>query len=331
MKNLMLDSGAYSAWRRGKVIDIDAYIEFIKEYGHLFQICVNLDVIGNGKESYMNWMYLRRQGIDTMPVFHIGTDEKWLEKYLRKTDYIGLGAIAGLSSKRRVKSLTNIWEKYFIDSKRLTTHKIHGMGLTAIEMVERFPWYSVDSVSPILQAGFGGIYLPRIEKGKFNFLKLDMYKVSSKSNSHQTGVSASFLNLGPTVRTIYEDYFQQLGIKYEGVNPVAKSSLMFPIDEYEEEKEEPRTLSTDYSLRVELNLKVWWEMNKLIPNKQRPLGGKLADYDGERLLVYVGSASHFRYVVKVKGDVGQLFSYFEMNKAKDVESKLLKYQRDESK
>lgn len=331
-KLLMLDSGAYSAWRKGKVIDIDKYIEFIKEFGHLFEICVNLDVIGDGKASYQNWMYLKRNGVHTMPVYHIGTDIKWLEKYLRKTDYIGLGAIANLSSVRRIKGLSEVWEKYLVDPvTKLATHKVHGMGLTAINIIERYPWYSVDSVSPILQAAYGGIYLPRIVPKGFDFLKLDMYKVSNKSNSHEVGAAASFINLGKTLKKRYINYFKELNIPFDGILPESKGTLMFGSPSKDEKKKEENTLATDHRIRVQLNLISWWGMNQKIPNKQRPLGEPLEKYKGERLLVYVGSAGYFKYVVRSKGNIGQLFSYFEINNKKDIENRILKYINNENK
>ena len=78
---MMLDSGAYSAFTRGKEIDIDQYADYCKTNGHMFECCVTLDVIGDGKRSYENWLYLRKKGLPVLPVYHIGTDEKWLVKY----------------------------------------------------------------------------------------------------------------------------------------------------------------------------------------------------------------------------------------------------------
>lgn len=327
MKKLMLDSGAYSAYRKGKVIDIDKYIAFIRRFGYLFDTCINLDVIGDGKASYQNWIYMRKQGVNTMPVYHIGTDIKWLKKYLKKTDYIGLGAIANLSSVRRLKSLSEIWKNYLINPEtKLATHKVHGMGLTAIAIIERYPWYSVDSISPILQAGYGGIYLPRIEKTGFNFLKLDMYKISSKSKAHESGANASFINLGRISQKKYLEYFKELNLPFDGVNPEAKVTwIEFESDQKRKRKKFSKSLSNDYVMRFQLNLRSWWGMNQLIPNMQRPLGAKLEDYDGERLLIYVGSIASFKYVVAEEGDISQLFSYFELNSKKDVKTKLLKY------
>ena len=42
---LILDSGAFSAWRLGDTIDLRAYIEYVKRYGHLFKAYVCLDTI----------------------------------------------------------------------------------------------------------------------------------------------------------------------------------------------------------------------------------------------------------------------------------------------
>jgi len=38
--NVMLDCGAFSAWRRGEVIDLPAYIEFVKRHQHLLDCYV---------------------------------------------------------------------------------------------------------------------------------------------------------------------------------------------------------------------------------------------------------------------------------------------------
>ena len=46
---IMLDSGAFSAWNAGKQIDIDKYIEFIRDNN--IDVYFNLDVIGDVEEQ----------------------------------------------------------------------------------------------------------------------------------------------------------------------------------------------------------------------------------------------------------------------------------------
>lgn len=50
---LMIDSGAFSAWSKGRVINIDEYIEFIKQNSEVIdkERIVNLDIILGGREG----------------------------------------------------------------------------------------------------------------------------------------------------------------------------------------------------------------------------------------------------------------------------------------
>ena len=77
----MLDSGAYSAFRQGKKIDIDEYAEFIKVNGHNYDAKITLDVINDAKNTYRNWLYLRNKGVDVIPVYP-KTIQKNIRAYL---------------------------------------------------------------------------------------------------------------------------------------------------------------------------------------------------------------------------------------------------------
>ena len=171
MKRIMLDSGAFSAWTRGAVIDIDQYAEFILKHQDIFEIAVNLDVLNDGKASYDNWKYLRSKGCNVMPVYHLSTNRKYLERYLKNTDYICLGAIAKLHTTARLKGLTYIWDQYLIDRKtRLPKVKVHGLGLTAIQIMRSYPWYSVDSKAWLDFASYGKVIMPPLKNGKWSYV-----------------------------------------------------------------------------------------------------------------------------------------------------------------
>lgn len=61
---LMVDSGAFSAWSKGKVIKIDEYIEFIKQNAEVVdkERIVNLDIILGGREGLIS-KAMQEQGI----------------------------------------------------------------------------------------------------------------------------------------------------------------------------------------------------------------------------------------------------------------------------
>ena len=63
-----LDSGAFSAFNAGKVIELSKYIAFCQEHGHLFDHYVALDVVGNAKDSKSNLDKMVSAGLTPMAV-----------------------------------------------------------------------------------------------------------------------------------------------------------------------------------------------------------------------------------------------------------------------
>jgi len=164
MTDVVLDSGAYSIDSgavSGKNLTIEMYAEYVKEHGDKYSIRFNFDKLMDGKKSYNNWVWLRKQGLDILPVYHPGTPEKYLQRYLRQTDYVALGAIANIHRGELMKVLRIIWKDHLLDKKGVPTHKIHGLGITSFNVLKAFPWYTVDSTSANIRAAYGTMLLPR--------------------------------------------------------------------------------------------------------------------------------------------------------------------------
>ena len=159
----LLDSGAFSAKYIGVKIKLSEYVNFIRRYAEKFEGgIINLDVLDDGPQSYENWKRLHKAGINSIPVYHIGTDEDYLRRYLDETDYVCVGAIAKLDTKARIYGLDNIWNKYLLDDGGIPKCKVHGLGLTSPKIVQRYPWYSVDSAVCIKAAFNGSILIPKL-------------------------------------------------------------------------------------------------------------------------------------------------------------------------
>jgi len=278
----MLDSGAYTAMSKGKKVDIDAYAEYVKQNSDIFDYAINLDSIGNAKKSYENWVYLRKKGVNVIPVFHIGTDERYLERYCKKTDYIMLGAIASMASRLRKISLDRIWKKYLLDSEGLPTHRVHGLGLTVNDIVLRYPWYSVDSARMALTAGNGMIFLPTIsfQNGQpvFNYEKLFSIKISNQSNTTVKQFD-SFVRLPKGIRDIYNTLFEENGYKLGEISYIhqqekAKKHLRRKKDiselfDLRKGDVEEKTLTNNYNTRFLWNLHINQEIQRRLPSWHR--------------------------------------------------------------
>jgi len=281
MKKYILDSGAFTAFNKGTKIDIDEYIEFVRLHSDLFDYCISLDVIGNAKDSYHNWKYIQSKGVNVIPVFHLGTDEKWLLRYLKQTDYIGIGAIAKLNTNQRVMGLTRIWKDYLIDSNQKAKVKVHGLGLTSIGIVLRYPWYSLDSASCIKNAGFGSIFLPSITKGKDNpnYFSLISVRISDQAKV-QTGIRNTFLAQPKIIQEQYIELFKEIGIKlgtltYQTIRPRRLKSVRRKSDPPKlftmpiSPPEEGQTLANSVEARYKWNLHYWEKLVERIPSYDR--------------------------------------------------------------
>ncbi len=166
---LILDSGAFTAWTKGKQVDLDQYIAFchrvLRRYAAASPICVNLDVIPGefgrsstederkrGMErSILNADRMRRHGVPIMEVFH--QDEPWdfldfLMERRRPGEVLGLSPRNDVAGIRRLEWMREV---YAYMAQKLggiqNVPPCHGLAATQVDMLRDCPLYSVDSSS----------------------------------------------------------------------------------------------------------------------------------------------------------------------------------------
>lgn len=159
-QKVFLDSGAFSAHMLGASIDIDKYIAYIKKNQDIITVASVLDGIGDPKKTYENQCYMEKHGTKPLPCFHYGEDERYLEHYIENYDYISLGGMVMVSKPQLQLWLDRIWERYLTDDHKRAKIKVHGFGLTKIDLLWRYPWYSVDSTSWQQAGSNGRLILP---------------------------------------------------------------------------------------------------------------------------------------------------------------------------
>lgn len=163
---VFLDSGAFSAFTLGATIDLPEYCNYINRNRDLWRVedgdmmCSVLDGIGDPLKTYQNQLAMEQLGAKPLPCFHFGEDERYLEWYVANYSYITIGGMVGKPSETLRVWLDRIWEKYMIDGSGRPRLKVHAFGITAVPIMQRYPWYSVDSSSWIQAAAFGSIFTP---------------------------------------------------------------------------------------------------------------------------------------------------------------------------
>lgn len=187
--NIILDSGAFSAWKSGKVIDLSEYIKYTHraiEEGKKFNKVVrpvNLDVIpgSNGqtqqlnkllsgkrkenlqliddaaKRGYQNMVEMLSNGISPIHVFHQGERWEWLDRMVDKVSYIGVSPANDMPVKSKRQWMYSVFNYLHKNSIDVDTH---GFAVFDQSVIQEFPWTSCDATTPLLLAGYGKIMCP---------------------------------------------------------------------------------------------------------------------------------------------------------------------------
>ena len=243
-RQLMLDSGAFSVWAQGAFskkkaseknigshkIDLQKYIQFCEKYPEVTYY-VNLDVIP-GKprdprsltqtaiheaccEGYSNWKemcrYLPKKQV--IPVFHQYDDVYWLQKYMGQgADYIGISPANDQTVVGKLQWMRSV-KPYIFDKDNNPLVKTHGFAVTTYHLMRYWHWYSVDSASWKLWAGWGIIYLPQKTGGEFDYSKdpliIAMSPASKKVAEHQQ----HYLHCSPSVKENMQEYLDSCGLE----------------------------------------------------------------------------------------------------------------------
>ena len=219
---VFLDSGAFSAYSLGVSIDINAYCDYIIRNRDILRIedgavmASVLDGIGDPLKTYQNQLYMESKGAKPLPCFHYGEDPRYLEWYVQNYEYITIGGLVGRAQKDQQTWLDTMWNEYMIDGSGNAKLKVHAFGMTAPELMKRYPWYSVDSSSWIQAAAFGSIFTS--EHGPL--------AVSSDSPSkHVAGRHLSTLT--PIERAAVDRMLDRKGFNYERVSTIYESRAAY--------------------------------------------------------------------------------------------------------
>lgn len=136
--NIFLDSGAFSAFTKGKNVSIIDYMNYIEENKDYIDHYMMLDVMNDADISIKYYEIMKMKGLNPVPVYHYGDDERYLQYYIDNGEkFIALGKTVPIKKKTLVVEWINeLMDKYKgIDfhllgssSKIITTNtNIHSM------------------------------------------------------------------------------------------------------------------------------------------------------------------------------------------------------------
>lgn len=178
-RKFFVDSGAFTAWTKGKIIDVDEYINWINKNSKYINLYGQIDYIPgdivNGatkgeveeaaKKTWENYLYMRpkmKNPEGLLYTFHVGEPYEYLKQALEWIDengnhisYIALGGMVGKTRKVKESFLEHCFT--IIKQSSNPNVKVHAFGMTSFDLLEQYPITSADSTSWIMTGANGGI------------------------------------------------------------------------------------------------------------------------------------------------------------------------------
>ena len=136
---LIVDSGAFTAWRSGKPIDLDAYCRFLDSIEDLRPFnAVQLDVFGDPVATRRNFITMKGRGYDVMPVFTRGDSLDALDELYSVAPYVMFG---GITTGKANRAYVNAF------MRRNAGRPVHLLGFTDLDYIKTYRPTSVDASS----------------------------------------------------------------------------------------------------------------------------------------------------------------------------------------
>jgi|WetSurMetagenome_2_1015567.scaffolds.fasta_scaffold49561_4 hypothetical protein len=134
--NILIDSGAFTAWKQGLKITTDEYADFIESLPFTPWGYFTLDKIGDPEGSYINYKELKKRKLNPIPIFTRGEKLEMLEQYYKESDFIAIGGLVGTKGNRG-----------FVNGimKEIKNRKVHWLGFTSQDFLLNYKPYSCDS------------------------------------------------------------------------------------------------------------------------------------------------------------------------------------------
>ena len=142
-KKLYLDSGVFTARKKGKEINIHELIAYTRKNIENIQYVFNLDT-GDEDNQVNNCRILKDAGLPVIGIWHGKKYGKAhgimeldaIQRFLEITDYLAIGAIK--------EEYFEIFFEYLY-KKNLWPLKVHGLGIERPAILKNYPFYSADS------------------------------------------------------------------------------------------------------------------------------------------------------------------------------------------
>ena len=143
---ILLDSGAYSAFTKGRSVNLFDYMKYIEGNAEYISRYIALDVIGDNFATKAYYCIMRNKGFTPIPVFHYGDDMRVLAYYsLDGAKTVALGGTVPIRDKKVVAEWCSEVKRLYPDTELhllgSSSQKIIDCG--AVSSCDSSAWYTL--------------------------------------------------------------------------------------------------------------------------------------------------------------------------------------------
>lgn len=138
--DLLIDSGAFTAFNSGKPVQLANYEEFLKR--HKVKQYFTLDVIGDADKTKAQYFEMRKHGFKPIPIFTRGAPIEHLAEYAKTSDRIALGGVS-----LKVENTLGYVAWFMQEAAKFPNLKVHWLGWSDHDMILKYRPGSYDNSS----------------------------------------------------------------------------------------------------------------------------------------------------------------------------------------
>lgn len=177
---LFVDSGVFTARKKGKRIDNNELISFYHENSDIVDYIFSNDE-GTKEEQLANAKELHDAGLPVIPIYHPGIMPwDYIDRFKEYSDFIALSAFTMIDNWKTYSVMNDMFD--YVHKTNQWPLKIHALGVERLEVLSRYPFYSADSSSFAQTYVYGKISVMNRKKLKIQAISVDEYNKSLKAD-----------------------------------------------------------------------------------------------------------------------------------------------------
>lgn len=150
-REVLLDSGAFTAFNVGKEIRLSEYVAFLKKWRERLFGYMLLDKIQDPVTTKANWLSMMADGLSPIPIHVFGEGGEQMEEFFAHAPYVALGGFR--RPHRGPAPVEYVKQKMAWAAGR----PVHWLGYTNEQMIKTFRPFSVDCATVWSSTQFGNI------------------------------------------------------------------------------------------------------------------------------------------------------------------------------